>query len=494
MNTMNIRKSIVTRTLAFFMALVVVLGFIPNTSANAATNGIVNGPNAIDAVDSYSTTYGQDNKKVTISIVNDVLTIKTDSYETKLKYNNYIEYVDEAVVNSEDRLVHILLLGGMKQANGNYSNGKTYVVFDLDTSNVMLVYRNLENGKYCSSRNKNAYLVGGYSSINDKYFYEKIDGQSSRQRWLTRAEYDVIAAGGDPSIDSTTQAPATTTQAAPATTQTPATTQASATTQVAPNTDNTIKIHTEFDIDFWWQRYLEGLITWEQLENILWKYNWTSQEVSKDTSVTYYFYDENGRLVKEVTESTGTKTENGTGVGQATATASGSATVKIAENGSGNAKGVVNTTIDNSTTIINNGSGNATVVQDKKNFWETTRQGNKVKLWKTTVKTINGKIESYRNNVSTAIFNEKKGTVKWNGKTYKKVKKCQFIKKSHRLLIVYKNGKAYSYPNKSGDSARKYLGKNVKTYKCVSDTYNKGLVTALVKKGKSAKLVNVIGK
>jgi hypothetical protein len=485
MNTIRFFSSNVTRCLAFVL-FALVLGFIPNTSANAATNGIVNGPNAIGAEDSFSTTYGQ-GKNVKISIVNDVLTIKTDSYETQLKYNNYIEYVDEAVVNSEDRLVHILLLGGMKQANGNYSNGKTYVVFDLDTSNVMLVYRNLENGKYCSSRNKNAYLVGGYSSINDKYFYEKIDGQSSRQRWLTRAEYDIIAAGGDPSIEnSTTQAPATT--------QASATTQAPATTEVAPNTDNTIKIHTEFDIDFWWQRYIKGEITWEQLEDILWKYNWTAQETSKETSTTYYFYDSTGKLIKEVTETTGNKNQAGTGVGQATAAASGSATVKIAENGSGNANGVVNTTIDNSTTtIINGASGNA-VIQDSKIFWETTRQGNKVKLWKTVVKTVNGKIESYRNNVSTAIFKEKKGIVKWNGKTYKKIKKCQFIEKSHRLLIVDKNGKAYSLPNKSGDSARKYLGKNVKTYKCVSDTYNKGLVTALVKKGKSAKLVNVIGK
>jgi CRISPR/Cas system-associated protein Cas7 (RAMP superfamily) len=189
-------------------------------------------------------------------------------------------------------------------------------------------------------------------------------------------------------------------------------------------------------------------------------------------------------LIKEVTESNGTKNETGTGVGQATAAASGSATVKIAENGSGNANGVVNTTIDNSTTtIINGASGNAVV---KKVSYRSTRHGDQGKLHEITTRFENGKIVEESGVISSFVFNEKKGKLTWNGHKIKKnVSKVAFIDdKSHNLLVIFKNGNAYRYPAGKGNAKRKLLAKNVKTYKASNKAHNQGLATTLVKKGK----------
>lgn len=179
-------KKIMCNLLTFVMVLAMA---IPSTTTKAATTGIVKGSNEVDVENSFSTvlTTGE---KASISIKNSVLTIKVDGSESIFKTGNITKTTDAAVITESDGLVHILTLSGV------------YYVYDLYTGVQLVAYRNSVNGRYCSSRNSHAYMVYGKSFINNMYFYEWITSNSvSRERLMTRIEFDIIIGGGDPSED-----------------------------------------------------------------------------------------------------------------------------------------------------------------------------------------------------------------------------------------------------------------------------------------------------
>ena len=179
-------KEIMCNLLTFVMVLAMA---IPSTTTKAATTGIVKGSNEVDVENSFSTvlTTGE---KASISIKNSVLTIKVDGSESIFKTGNITKTTDAAVITESDGLVHILTLSGV------------YYVYDLYTGVQLVAYRNSVNGRYCSSRNSHAYMVYGKSFINNMYFYEWITSNSvSRERLMTRIEFDIIIGGGDPSED-----------------------------------------------------------------------------------------------------------------------------------------------------------------------------------------------------------------------------------------------------------------------------------------------------
>ena len=186
-------KKIISNVLIFVMVLAMA---IPSTTTKAATTGIVKGSNEVDVENSFSTvlTTGE---KASISIKNSVLTIKVDGSESIFKTGNITKTTDAAVITESDGLVHILTLSGV------------YYVYDLYTGVQLIAYRNSVNGRYCSSRNSHAYMVYGKSFINNMYFYEWITSNSvSRDKLMSRVEFDIIIAGGDPSEDEDpTQAP-----------------------------------------------------------------------------------------------------------------------------------------------------------------------------------------------------------------------------------------------------------------------------------------------
>lgn len=179
-------KKIMCNLLTFVMVLAMA---IPSTTTKAATTGIVKGSNEVDVENSFSTvlTTGE---KASISIKNSVLTIKVDGSESIFKTGNITKTTDAAVITESDGLVHILTLSGV------------YYVYDLYTGVQLIAYRNSVNGRYCSSRNSHAYMVYGKSFINNMYFYEWITSNSvSRDKLMSRVEFDIIIAGGDPSED-----------------------------------------------------------------------------------------------------------------------------------------------------------------------------------------------------------------------------------------------------------------------------------------------------
>jgi hypothetical protein len=368
-------------------------------------------------------------------------------------------------------------------------------------------------------------LTGTKTCILDKKYFYQISS-SIKSRLITREEFYRVLENGTSEETTPTAAPT----AAPTVAPTAEPTQAPATAaptkdpvKVEPTKDPTptrkpdieIDSHSEFkfDIEFWWKRYLEGTITWEQFTQITGNANWKVDTEYGESEITYYFYDESGKLIRTEKITTGKKTETGTGTVEAKVENAGKAEVKVEEKGEGEIKG--EGTVDTKTDVYvnnpipivitnvpaaaekeektTNTQPTKTIKPSKKTYWSTTRQGHKVKLWRTIVKsTVTGKIKSTKTKISVAVFNERKGWVRWNGTYVKNVKKCQFIKGSHNLLIITRKGYAYSYPCGKGHAKRKLLAKGVKTYKCVSTKYNKGLVTTLVKK--KGKLVNVVNK
>ena len=179
-------KKIIGNLLTFVMVLAMA---IPSTTATANANGIVKGSDEVDVETSYSTVL-KTGEKASISIKNTVLTVKIDGKESVFKTGNITKTTDVAVITESDGLIHILTLAGV------------YYVYDCYTGVQMVAYRNSVNGKYCSSRNSHAYMVYGKSLINNMYFYEWITSNSvSRERLMTRIEFDLIIEGIDPSED-----------------------------------------------------------------------------------------------------------------------------------------------------------------------------------------------------------------------------------------------------------------------------------------------------
>lgn len=345
------------RTIAIILICAIVTtsnfaGF-ENVTVNAATNGIVKGPDTPSASDSFATTLVT-GEKVTIKISNSVLEIKVSSSEYVFKIGNITKTTDAAVVNERDGLLHILTLGG------------AYYVFDLYTGVQIVAYRNSSNGKYCSSRNSYAYMVYGKSLINNTYFYELLTSNSvSRELLMTRGEFDIIINGGDPSVDTVTSTPvpteaptatptqeptATPTQA-PTATPTQKPTEAPTATPVpteVPTITPVVEIDTktEFNFEFWWKMYIEGTITWEQFTQVMWEYHWTSNSKSTETSTTYYFYDSEGKLIRTETVTISDKTESGTGSGTATEDTTGKADIDVNVEGNGEVSGTVESETD----------------------------------------------------------------------------------------------------------------------------------------------------
>ena len=389
-------------------------------TVKAATNGIVKGPNEVDAEDSFTTTLSS-GESTTIKIVNSVLTIKVDATDYTFQIGNIKSTTDAAVVNEKDGLLHILTLGGV------------YYVFDLYTGVQIVAYRNSSNGKYCSSRNAYAYMVYGKSLINNTYFYELLTSNSVvRELLMTRAEFDVIVNGGDPSVDPTpTQAPTPTQQPTQEPTQEPAPTQAP-TQEPSVLPTQTPDITINFDFNFWWEKYISGVITWEQFTQVVYQHQWRVDKTATEKETTYYFYDDKGNLIRTERILISSGTDSGTGSGSATITNKGEANISVTEKGNGGVTGTVTVTTNKATT-----TAKKTTKKKGKARARVITSGSRIKLF-----TAKNKLHGW------LIFNRKTGKLNWNGYKMKGVKSAGFIQGSWNVVVLMKNGKVYKLPKK----------------------------------------------
>lgn len=432
----------------------------------AATNGIVKGPNTPDVEDSFTTTLSS-GETTTIKIVNSVLTIKVSSSEYIFKIGNITKTADAAVVNEKDGLLHILTLGGV------------YYVFDLYTGVQIVAYRNSTNGKYCSSKNSYAYMVYGKSLINNTYFYELLTSNSvSRELLMTRAEFDIIISGGDPSIDTVTATPVVTKEPTQAPTVEPTQVPTKEPTQVptkvptqAPTMEPTqvptlmpvrtpvveIDSKTEFDFEFWWKMYIEGTITWEQFTQVMWEHHWTSNSQSTETSTTYYFYDEDGKLIRTETVTTSDKTETGTGSGTAKEETTGKADIDVSVEGNGEVTGESKTETKIYVNVPTPTAVTTSVVSKTtktKTTYHVKRTSTRVKL----TRTVAGKTGV----ICSVYFKKKTGIAKFDGITYKGIKYVGYTSSSRQIILVKKNQKVIVIPRAKGAYGKTYTARTLK--------------------------------
>lgn len=483
MTTAKLRR--IAFVLIFALTITSFAGIGANSAVTvqAATNGIVKGPNEVDAEDSFTTTLSS-GESTTIKIVNSVLTIKVDATDYTFQIGNIKSTTDAAVVNEKDGLLHILTLGGV------------YYVFDLYTGVQIVAYRNSSNGKYCSSRNAYAYMVYGKSLINNTYFYELLSSNSVvRELLMTRAEFDAIVNGGDPSVDPIpTQAPKPTDNPVPtqepiptvAPTDDPVPTQAPIPTvaptenpvpTVAPIPTQTPDITIKFDFEFWWEKYISGVITWEQFTQVMYQYQWRVDKTATEKETTYYFYDDKGNLIRTERILVSTGQETGSGNGSATITNKGDANVSVTEKGDGGVTGTVTVTTNKSATT----KATTKKTTKKKAHARVVTSGSRIKLF-----TAKNKLHGW------LIFNRKTGKLNWNGYKMKGVKSAGFIQGSWNVIVLMKNGKVYKLPKKvaKGKTVHKTRIKCEKGIALNRDTY--GFVYKV--KTRCGGLKNVSGK
>ena len=226
-----------------------------------------------------------------------------------------------------------------------------------------------------------------------------------------------------------------------------------------PSQTSTIQGEIDFDFDFWWSKKLEGVITWEEFEKILananWK--WESGSQSKSTETTYYFYDEDGKLVKTVSEKIGQEVEQGVGEAQVQAAVetTGEAKVDLVENGKGEVTGKA--TVDLTVVTTNTDSSkSATTVTEKKSkaYYHVKRRGKYVKLQRR----IGGKTGT----ACRVYFNKKTGIAKWDGVTYKNIVYVGFTKKSRQIIMQTADNKIWIIPRIKGSIGTQYTKKELK--------------------------------
>lgn len=391
----------------------------------------------------------------TLKLENGVLTYIGST--TKKYWDNPV--AGTMVVNHNDRLGHAFWYGGI------------YFAIDMDNGTIIQAYKNASN-MYCTKASGNAvYGSSAYMAtintciIDDEWFYQ--ENMAKMQHLMTRAEFDRISKGEDPTAP--TQAPIPT--VAPTVAPTPIPTVApTVVPTVAPTVAPTvvptvapIVVPTQepvptvmptvvptttpditIDFEFWWKQYTTGKITWEQFTQIIWQNKWTVNSQTTEKETTYYFYDESGKLIRTERVLVSNKHEEGAGNGSATVSNNGKAEVDIKNEGVGGGKANVK---------INSSKSKTTTATNKTTF-HVKRHGKYVSL----TRSVSGKTGV----ICKVYFNKKKCIAKFNKITYKGIKYVGYTSKSHQIILRTKAGKVKIVARNKGAVGKQYTAKTLK--------------------------------
>lgn len=420
----------------------------------------------------------------TLTVSDCKLTVKVGS--NSYPFRNGLSIVGMLVTNIPDDLLHIFTLSGK------------YYCMDLRSGVVIEAYRNASNGKYCLKTNASGYEVFGSSIINTKYFYEYVSANSvSRERLITRAEFNMIIDKKDPSSDDD-DTPTPTPTATPEVTPTPDPTP-TATPEVTPTATPSCDCKNGGTCNC-----PDGKCT---CDNCPCKDKPCKPTATPTTTPNGGCKGNcgcgcgsdcngnccNGNCKCGNNSNNGSNGGNGGNVNNAGVNASGSGnTITINQN-------ISNTTINGNNNSAGTGVNAPVPVTKKatststkttkkvkaKNYYAAIKSGNRMKLYKVTQKVVNGKIKTTRKWLSICLFDRKKGTMDWNSYRIKGVKKAQYSAKKHYIVIITKKGVVKACPSGKGTKKVKVIGKGAKAFKC----NNRGLATSYVKKnGKVVKL------
>lgn len=349
------------------------------------------------------------------------------------------------VINQTDRLGHVFWYSGI------------YFVIDMNTGAIIQAYKNSSNSYCVKSSGTAVYGSSAYMAtintciIDDEWFYQ--ENVAKMQRLMTRAEFDRISKGDDPTAP--TQAPtvAPTTEPTVAPIPTTAPTQAPVPTVVPTATPN---ITIDFNFTFWWEQYTSGKITWEQFTQIIWQNKWTVDSQTTEKETTYYFYDESGKLIRTERILISNRHEDGNGNGSANASNSGSASFEVTNKGNGGASGTI--------TVTKKPTSSSKSSSKSKITYHVKRHGKYVSLSRT--------VSEKTGIICKVYFNSKKKIAKFDGITYKKIKYVGYTSTSRQIILRTSKGKIKIVPRAKGKVNKTYKAKTLKgTWKkCIEDT------------------------
>jgi hypothetical protein len=490
-NIMTIRKLTTSVITAVLTATLAIGGSFSLNLPSSAIVAYAAESNVITGGSGTATTTLSTGESASIKVVDCEMTITVGTKSQVFKVANMSKVVGMAKIAADD-LLHVFTLSGK------------YYCIDLQYGSFTTIsaYRNTSTGKYVKENSSGSYEVFASSFIpNSKYFYERISTNStSRELLIARADFNEIVNptptptpevvtkynvtfkdwdGTILKVDVVEKGNNATPPASPTRsgyvfkgwdkeyTNITADTVVTAVYNVAESgsststTDGTADTEVKFDINFWWDQYSKGNITWDQLCQMVAQYNWTQQTVTDEASrtITYYFYDPDGKLQRTESVTTGSSTSNSTGSGTASATgnASGNASVDIQSSGQGGATGTAeaHTEFHATTNTTSSNSGNTVYIMNDKT---TTYHENNGKKWIKLTWTREGKTFT----ATMAKFDRKKGIVTYNGIKYKNVKDAHFTSKSHNLLLLLKNGNYRVVPVTKVANGKVYKARLVK--------------------------------
>lgn len=351
------------------------------------------------------------------------------------------------VINQTDRLAHVFWYSGI------------YFVIDMDNGTIIQAYKNSSNSYCIKSSGTAVYGSSAYMAtintciIDDEWFYQ--ENMAKMQRLMTRAEFDRISKGEDPTAPTQAPIPTVAPTAEPTVAPTVVPTQEPAPTAVptiapttvptvAPTTVPTSTPDITIDFEFWWKQYTTGKITWEQFTQIIWQNKWTVDSQTTEKETTYYFYDESGKLIRTERVLVSNKHEEGAGNGSATVSNNGKAEVDIKNEGVGGGKANVK---------INSRKSKTTTATHKTTF-HVKRHGKYVSL----TRSVSGKTGV----ICKVYFNKKKCIAKFNKITYKGIKYVGYTSKSHQIILRTSTGKEKIVARNKGAVGKQYTARTLK--------------------------------
>ena len=392
----------------------------------------------------------------TLKLENAVLTY---TGSTTIKYwNNPV--AGTMVINQTDRLAHVFWYSGI------------YFVIDMDNGTIIQAYKNSSNMYCLKSSGTAVYGSSAYMAtintciIDDEWFYQ--ENMAKMQRLMTRAEFDRISNGQDPTAPTATPtveptvAPTATPTVEPtvAPTSTPTveptvapTVAPTATPTVAPTATPTVAptatpdIKIDFDFTFWWEQYTSGKITWEQFSKIVWENKWSVNSQATEKETTYYFYDDKGNLIRTERVLVSNSSSTGTGNGSANVENNGKAEVDIKNEGNGGGSGTI--------TVNKNPSSTSSSTKKGKTTYHVKRNGKYVYLSRTTASGKTGII-------CKVYYNKSKKYAKFDGIPYRKISYVGYTSSSRMIILRTTAGKEKVIPRAKGKIGKTYTAKTLK--------------------------------
>ena len=362
-------------------------------------------------------------QKASVSVSDSIINITVDGE----KYGYYTTRCVGTCTIAADDLLHIFWHSGH------------YYVYDLRESGMFIKAYKDSSQKYCSEDTNGATEVLGTSTpnvnlhssiIDGTYFYQY--GKTGKKTLMTRAEFTNIVDPQPTEPDKPSQPDKPTEPDKPSNPD-------------GPTVDIDSDTHVKFDGNFWWQKWENKEITWDQLLQVIWQNKWDIETDEVEEEVIYYIRNEKGEVVEEHHKKISHKTENGTGNGSATGNNTGNANVDGKEEGNGGISGTIDSSTHTDVNINKPIPIQVQIIGSTTTTTSTTASTTTDVRVEVTKPNKKGwvKIKLLFNDrcVSLIKFHRGKRIMKFNKLKFTNVENCGFIDETYNVYLLDKKNK-----------------------------------------------------